>query len=159
MNNKSIVITAAVAIIFAAGGFYGGISYQKSKIPAVGSFRGANRTPGDGQGRPQGQGFNRGGGSNGDFVVGEITVKDDTSITVKTRDGGSKIVYFSDTTSIGKATEGTSGDLSVGQQVTIGGKANQDGSYAAQNIQIRPDMPNFGQQPKPESSEDINNGK
>jgi len=59
-------------------------------------------------------------------------------MTVKTKDGGSKIVYFSDSIEIGKTTSGSSADLENGKQVMINGKANQGGSFTAQNIQIRP---------------------
>ncbi|OIO07392.1 hypothetical protein CO115_00755 [Candidatus Falkowbacteria bacterium CG_4_9_14_3_um_filter_36_9] len=57
------------------------------------------------------------------------------------RDGGSKIVFLSDSTSIGKTTDGTVADLEAGKQVTINGKDNSDGSVTAQSIQIRPNLP------------------
>jgi hypothetical protein len=35
MDKKYIGIVIVVAVIFGAGGFFGGAKYQKSKIPAV----------------------------------------------------------------------------------------------------------------------------
>ena len=89
-----------------------------------------------------GQRGGRNGGANGTFAAGEVIAKDEKSITVKLRDGGSKLVFFSSTTPVMKAAAGTPQDLSVGEQVTATGTANQDGSLTAESIQIRPQMPN-----------------
>jgi len=127
---KNFLIYAIVAVlIFAGGGFYGGMKYQ--------NYRMAKRVRGfaSGQGLgSRGSNQNRNGGS---FTAGNITAKDDKSITVKSPDGSSKIVYFSDSTTVAKSEKGTSGDLVVGQNINANGKANSDGSIAAENIQIR----------------------
>jgi hypothetical protein len=141
MQTKSVVITIIISLIVGGGAFYGGTVYEKSSLTKQGLLRNTNVQLGNriqGQGRPQGTGgFNRGGENSG-LVTGEIISKDDRSVTVKTRDGGSKIVYFSDSTEIGKIADGSSVDLEDGKQVMINGKANQDGSFTAENIQIRP---------------------
>jgi len=88
---------------------------------------------------------NRAGGQQGNgFVNGEIIAKDDPakdgagkSITVKSNDGSSKIVFFSSTTKIMKSVDGSPGDLAIGKQVSVNGAANQDGSVTAQTIQLR----------------------
>ena len=149
MQSKKILIMAIVAIIVVgAGAFYGGMQYEKSKLNSLGLLRssaaqgqGGNRqggAPGQGQGQNrQGRGAN-----GGNFASGQIISKDDKSITVKMQDGSSKIVYFSDSTTIGKSTQGAASDLNTGEQVMANGTSNPDGSIAAQNIQIRPAQQN-----------------
>lgn len=136
MNTKIIGMVAA-AIAVAAGGFFGGIQYQKkTTTEARAAFRGQTR-PGVGRFGQFGSGRAPGGGA----VAGEIISRDDKTLTVKLRDGGSKIVLLSDSTDVRKTTAGTRDDLTVGTSVVIAGSANADGSIAAQSVQIRPNLP------------------
>ncbi len=141
MTSKNIAIVVVAFLVFGGGAFYGGTVYEKSSLSKQGLLRSTttqfgNRMPVQGSRQGLG-GFNKS-GENTEFLAGEIISKDDKSVTVKTRDGGSKIVYFSESTKIGKTTEGSLADLESGKEVMISGKANQDGSFNAQNIQIRP---------------------
>lgn len=142
---KAHYIAVVVIIIIASGAFYGGMQYGTKKAKttqAAGRENFNNEADGQhgGQGGPSGQrvgsrGNNAGGGG---FINGDIISKDDVSITVKSQDGSSKIIFFSDSTTVGKATEGSISDLNAGERVMVSGKANSDGSIMAQNIQIRP---------------------
>ncbi len=144
MNNKSIIITVAVALIVGGAGFYGGTVYEKNSLAA--QNQGGMMTPGGNfagrNGGAQGQGQNRGGMRNGGgFLTGKITAKDDKSITVQDRNGSSKIVLYSASATVGKSVDGALSDLATGQNVMVNGTANSDGSVTAQNIQIRPAAP------------------
>lgn len=145
MHKKCIVMTIIAVVVIGGGAFYGGMQYNKSKSILQGPIRNGGgqffQSQGQGGNRQAGGQRTSGGLNNGsgDFTSGDIISKDDKSITVKTRDGGSKIIYFSDSTTIGKAEKGSASDLSIGQQVMVNGKSGTDGSLAAQNIQIRPE--------------------
>lgn len=145
MNTKIVLVFIGVVIILGVGSFYGGMKYGQSKaLGSLANFQ--NLSPEERQQRLQQTGAgmtgsfgNRTGNQSGaGFVNGEIISKDNQSITVKLRDGGSKIIFYSDSTEIGKFVAGTPSDLEVGKTVTVSGKANQDGSITAQSIQLRP---------------------
>lgn len=148
--NKTIIAIVIGIIIVGGASFYGGMAYGQSKksatVQGAGNF--ANLSPEERQARIQqfGGGTNAAGGqrgarTNGGVAAGEILFKDDKSITVKLRDGGSKIIFFSDSTQVMKMDTGSTSDLIVGQQVTAVGSANTDGSISAQSVQIRPQLP------------------
>lgn len=145
MKNKMLVGFLIAVIIVGASSFYGGMLYGKSQSRAqnlaFGQRQGfgANGTGGllrNGTG--QARGGNRAGGG---FVNGDIIAQDDKSITVKSLDGGSKIIFLSASTQISKFSAGSVSDLIVGQTVTANGLANSDGSFTAQMIQLRPSKP------------------
>ena len=145
MQSKKTIITLAVIVFVGAGAFFGGTAYEKSSLTKQGLLRnvsGGGQGTANQQGRQGGRAFGGGqggpNGAQGDFTSGQIMSKDDKSITVKTRDGESKIIFFSGSTAVGKSVQGSSSDLNIGQQVMASGKTNSDGSLAADNIQIRP---------------------
>jgi hypothetical protein len=126
--NKLLLSVIITAVVVGGGAFYGGIKYQESKMPQRPQMLGANI----------GNFRNRVGGQQGNgFASGEIITKDDKSITIKLPDGGSKIIFYSNTTNISRSATGTSNDLEIGKTININGSANSDGSLTAQSIQIR----------------------
>ncbi len=141
MNKKKIFVIVIAGIIVGAGaGFYGGMKYGQSV--AVGQRQQAVRQFGANGGLAAVSGGRVGGGQAGQgFASGEIISKDDKSITVKLRDGGSKIIFFSDTTKIAKTTDGSSADLETGKTALIIGKSNSDGSITADSIQLQLNIP------------------
>jgi len=141
---KKFIVPIVVAIVFAGAGFYGGIKYDQSQSSTQRQQRAQQFGNGGANGNNAFRLNGSGGGAGrngGGFTSGQIIAKDATSITVKTQDGSSKIVFYSNTTSVGKAVNGTPSDLTVGENVTITGTANSDGSVTAQSVQIRPAMP------------------
>jgi len=145
---KILPIFIVTVLIVGGGAFFAGMKYGQSKN-SFANFQ--NLTPEQRQQRMQQMGAaggfrtTGGGNRNGGFVSGEILSKTDNSLTVKLQDGGSKIILFSDTTTIAKSTDGTSSDLETGKTIMVTGSANSDGSITATNIQIRPETPS--QQP------------
>lgn len=136
MNKNTKIIGSIVVVIAMTLSFYSGIKYGENNIAAASSNRFAGRTGAGGFG---GSGTTRadGAGMIGGGTAGDIISKDATSITVGLRDGGSKIIFFSQTTSISSVASGTPSDLIAGKQVTVQGTANQDGSINATFIQVR----------------------
>ncbi len=127
--NKLITIVVVVAVVVGGGAFYGGMKYAQNKSASdrqqrFGQVAGTNN-----------------GGQRGGLVSGDIISKDSQSITVKMRDGSSKIVFYSDSVEISKFVAGVVGDLAVGKTVSVTGKTNSDGSITATTIQLRPNMP------------------
>jgi len=149
MSKKILIITIVALAAIGAGSFYGGMKYAQSKNP-TGMMRGsaadfANLSQEERQARFQqfgatgaAGGMQKGTRTAGGMIGGEIISKDDKSITVKLIDGGSKIIFFSDTTQITKSASGSPEDLKVGESITANGSINSDGSITAQTIQLRP---------------------
>lgn len=140
MKKKQIILMIIGGIILLGIGFGGGVFYQKKwgnkNTVASGNFM--NGAP-NGQGTPP-SGSEKGfrGTNGGGNVSGEIISKADNSITVKTSDGSTKIVYFTDSTKITKSDTGNSTDLSVGTNVVVNGSTNTDSSIAGNMIRIEP---------------------
>ncbi len=77
----------------------------------------------------------RSSGAGGNMTSGSIVSSDANSMTVKLTDGSTKIVLFSDSTTISVSKDGSSADLTAGQTVRVNGTTNSDGSITASNIQ------------------------
>lgn len=123
-----------IAIIF----FFIGLQIGKTRQVSNANYPG-NRNFNGGQMMGNQTGIRnsmRGGG----FITGTIVSSDDKSVTVSLKDGGSKTIYISDTTSVLKSSTGKKTDLVNGSTIMVNGTSNQDGSIAAQSIQIRPEI-------------------
>ncbi len=129
-----LVIAFAGSIV----GFLGGWQYGKSK--ALGSS-GRNGQFGGMMGSNP-AGVRNGFGSNGQNrfrpIVGEISARDDSSITIKSQDGSSKIILLTTNTAIEKTEVGSNSDMAIGKTVRILGTENTDGSVTAQDVQLNP---------------------
>jgi hypothetical protein len=140
--------TAVIAIVVGAAGFFGGMQYQK--MQTTGQFESEMNSRfqnGTGQfSRTGSQGSRMIGGGR---VVGSVLNMDESSMTVKSPDGSSKIVVLSEKTTYNKASEGSLSDLKEGDSVSVFGTTNSDGSITAQNVQIGelPMMRNGGTPP------------
>ena len=130
MKNNLIIAIVCTAIISGGAGFYGGMKYQTSKNPAF-----VRNLPQNFESR---MGQNDQSLRNGGFrpVSGEILSFDDQSLTVKLADESSKIIILTDTSKINITQEGNTKDLKVGENISVFGQENSDGSVTAQNIQI-----------------------
>lgn len=127
------IYTILIAVIVGAAGFFGGMQYQKSmSFSQFGS--GMNRFS-SGQGS-QGRFFMGGNRNGGSRVIGNVLSMDSNSMTVKTPDGSTRIVILAGSTTYSKATTGTVSDVKTGENVSVFGTINSDGSVTAQNIQI-----------------------
>ena len=131
MTSKQWIILVVVAVVFAGGGFFGGIKYQQTKTPAGGARLAFTR----GAGGPGG--FGGRGGNAGSFVNGQVLSVDSNTITVKNMTGGSQVVVLAPSTQYRKAVDGSASDVTTGSMITVTGTSNSDGSLTAQNVQIR----------------------
>ncbi len=130
---KPTVIT--LSIIIAAGIFYGGFAYGKSlsgQNSATNAVTFIN-TRGNKMGTTTGAYGGFGGGS---ATTGTVVSSDSTSVTVALK-SGSVVVFYSNSTPILKTTSGTSADIVAGENITVIGAANSDGSITANSIQLR----------------------
>jgi hypothetical protein len=163
MISKSRHAMAIIAIILIAGGggFYGGMTYQKSvgtKALTAGGSGGIdaaqfqNMTPEERQQFFQQNAGNasfRTGGTRGTastggmrpgnagLTSGSVVKMDDTSMTVDLGQSGTKLILLSDKTSFTKPTEVQAKDLAVGDNVVVSGQINADGSIMADSVQVR----------------------
>ncbi len=130
IGNKGLITIIVVALVCTGLGFFGGMQYQKSKLPSFGQGQFQNGA------RPSGFPGRNGNNQGVRPVSGEILSMDGNTLTVKAQDGSSKIVIFSDSTSINKTSEGSKDDLKTGEKVMVIGTEGTDGTVTAQMISI-----------------------
>jgi len=125
---KNIIIWIIIVIVVGAGGFYGGMTYQKGvKVtPAAGAARAGftgNRT-------------GRTGAAGAGFTSGQILAKTNNSLTIKVAAGGSEIVFLAPSSQIMQSSTTTIASLNVGQSIMVTGTTNSDGSVTAKTVQV-----------------------
>lgn len=146
MSKQILLIILAVAVVVGGVSFYGGMKYGEGK-GFSGKFPRQNFQELSPEQRQQfvrrnsGENFRQGFGPEPGtaFLSGEVINKDAESLTIKLKDSGSKIVFFSNSTEIRKFIKGSAADIEVGEQVVVNGDENSDGSYTAKIIQISQD--------------------
>jgi len=90
------ILPIIIALVFVGGGaFYGGMKYQQTKISSRQNFQ--NLSPEQRQQFGQNRNGNMGGSN---LLRGDVLSKDSQSVTIKTQDGSSKIVFFSISTTV-----------------------------------------------------------
>ncbi len=127
---KKIILAVVITALVAGGSaFYFGMKYgEKNSGAKAPAFSAGSDFRNRGEGTAVGPGLG--------FLSGEVLAKDEKTLTIKTADGGSKIVFFSDSTRFLKTSEATIDEIEIGEQVVINGKQNSDASYTAQTIQL-----------------------
>jgi hypothetical protein len=155
----SIIGAIVVAALAFTGGVVVGAGYGAGPLAGL-----AAGLPGAGAGSQGARGFQRGGfrgfgqgmppgavppgmgqpgdgqrgapGTDSGLVAGRVLSADRQSMTVQLAGGGSKTVYFTDTTRFSEVASGTAADVSAGATVTAGGDAQADGSISARFVTI-----------------------
>lgn len=145
---KKYILPGSLSVLFLIVGFGLGILYQQNHLRSTFSNRVGQLQTGEGMGRGtgrnnQGQGTGAGmglrNGTGSGAIFGEVTKIDDTSITIKTVDGGSKIILISDSTAFNKSTSVAKTELKVGSQVRVDGTTDSNtGSVTGKSIEIDP---------------------
>ena len=130
---KPLYIVSCLVLIVAVGigSFFGGMKFQQSKNSSPRQFQ-------NGSNRPSGAPTRNGAAQGSQPVSGEIISVEGNNITVKTQDGSSKIVIYSDSTTVNKTSEGSKDNLKVGEKVMVIGTVSSDGTVTAQSIQLNP---------------------
>lgn len=136
LDKKQLPLAIVIAVVLLAASFFAGRWSVSSKA----GQNGFSRNGGPGQSAMMAGNFRGKNGQvgRGGMVSGEIINKDEKSLTLKLANNGSKIIYFSASTTVSQMATATPSDLNVGQSVMASGSTNTDGSVSATMIQVRP---------------------
>jgi hypothetical protein len=139
-----IIGAVVIAVAFAAGGFYGGMTYAKNQVSQVQAqfFRERGGNPPTG-GFPGANGTAFPGGAQGFFggnTTGVIKTMDGNTLTVTTA-RNTITVTMNDATKVEKTQPGAASDLQTGQQVIVMGQRDANGNVTATQILILPVNP------------------
>ena len=152
MKRWLVAVVIVVVIVVGVGAFFGGKASgggtpsPQAALKVLTNLTAAQRQQllGSGGGlgglfggsRGTGGAGGTGGTGAGGFTTGSIVSSDSTSITVKLTDGSTKIVLYAPSTVIAVSKTGSAADLTTGQDVTVTGTANSDGSITATRIHV-----------------------
>ena len=134
---KKLLLIIIAIIIVGGGAFYGGMKYGQNKS-SLSDFSRQNFQDLSPEQRQQLSQKKLGDREGLNLLNGEVIDKDEQSLTLKISDGGSKIVFFSDSTKVSKTTDGLINDIEIGKKITVSGEQNSDGIYTAEIIQLSP---------------------
>lgn len=144
MSKKFIITIILTHLVVLAAGIYGGMKYAQNKnssgVPQNFQNLSLEQRQQFMQERARTGNFTgRNGGEAGTgFLNGEVIAKDEESITIKMRDNGSKIVFFSGSTEVRKFVKESMDAVEVGERISVSGEQNPDGSFSAKTVQIEP---------------------
>lgn len=156
---KKFILPVSLSIVFLIAGFGLGVLFQKTRLKSsftnrTGQFQMMGQNSNNRTGNRTGQNGGNSAGprnNNGGFVTGEITKIDDTSITLKTADGGSKIVLIASDTTFNQSTTASKSDLKVGSKIMVTGTTDSNtGSISGKTVQINPITPSQPEPDKPQ---------
>ncbi|MEJ0054148.1 MAG: DUF5666 domain-containing protein [bacterium] len=125
---KNVLYGIGIAVIALGIGFYSGIAYAGGHGPARGGM-----APGNFAGGMRGGFAGRSG-----LVSGTVLSKDAGSITIRMMNGSTRIVLTSASTTVAKSAPGSLADVAAGENVSVSGTANSDGSLTADSLELRP---------------------
>jgi hypothetical protein len=146
MSRKQVIIACAITAVLAGGvGYVGGIKMSSlRRMSPLGNRGGDQMINFRNGGNAQNTGRSAGSAPNmmirGGAVTGEVTAKDDKSMTVKMSDGSSRIVILSDKTTYRISEESSIEKIAVGTKIAVFGESGTDGSVTAASIEINPAM-------------------
>lgn len=141
-QSKKYILPVSLSLVFLIVGFASGVLYQKNHLKTSFSNRTGQFQMGQGTGNRTNQASQNGAGQrngNGGLTIGEITKIEDSSITLKTADGSSKIVLISNDTTFTQSSSAAKTDLKVGSKIMVTGATDTNsGSITGKTIQLNP---------------------
>ena len=141
MNRKFLPgMIVGVLLLAAAGAFYGGMRFQRTRSTNIRENFFANRGGADTAGFGAGGGGGGGIGGRRGNNMGRIESIEGNVITVSTQQE-QLMVKVTDATKYLKLVEGTLGDLQVGVNIIVGGERDANGIVNAANIQLAGPVP------------------
>ncbi len=140
--NKKLITSFLAAVVFLAIGlwiwrvFDSGPKRSAKNMTEIMGGQPAADNGGDGASQTRG---NRIRNENFTSASGEVASIAEKSLTINMANGGSAIVFYSETTSITKNVELTAADLAAGQAVVVSGGKDANGTITAATVLVRED--------------------